>query len=261
MTSPFADERARRDTPLVHLRSVFARFLQELFSEAPVGHYRWSPDRETTEIVIQGQNVLDATTASQRPGITIGRGPVQMRRLGLGDVKDFSFETGKTTKSALLPSVVYVNCCSRNDLESEHIAWIAMEHIWLLGHLIETAGMFDTGRDLYIAQPVKASSLVSGNQGEEWYCTAVQVPVLFPRTSSVSPTGLRLAQRLEARMSSEAAHAAGEEGTSADGVNTAHRGGVEGAQPFGSIAAGELPTGRATVPKRYPRYPGDPFGA
>jgi hypothetical protein len=153
-----------------------------------------------------------------------------------------------------VPGVIYVNCCSRNDLESEHIAWVSMEHIWLLNEEIEQAGIFDVGRDLYIAEPAPASSLVSGNQGEEWYCTAVQVPVLFPRTSSVSPLDGGLAERVEMRTSG-----AGEQSSRVEDKPTfgsSERVGSGGGAD-GSSGRAESPHGRMTVPKR---FPGGPLG-
>ena len=255
MSNPLARERERRDTPLVHVRSVFTRFLQGLFAEAPVGQYHWSEDRELTEIVIQGQNVIDAETVGQRPAITVGRGPIQMRSVGLGDVQAYDFQTAKTHKTVVIPGIVHINCCSRVDLESEHIAWVAMEHIWLLRHIIIKAGLLDAGRQPSMSPPAPAGSLVSSGNGEEWYCTPVHVPVQFPRNSTYTPLGNALAQRVEAHMAGSGGAVVGERGSQADG-------GTVSDDPAGRLDAspsrrgsGRLEEGPPSVPKK---FPGDP---
>lgn len=189
-------------TPLQHLRVLFVSFVQGLFGAAPVGAYRWSPDINTTEIVVTDETPIQTTKLQHRPGITFTRSSVQLYSAWVDDMMEFDFRTEKKTKSVLVPGTMSINCCSRVDLESEQIAWVVAEHLWLLRELLMKAGFFDVGRQITISAPSPAGSIVAGDQADEWFSTVVAVPFQFYRTSAFTPLGREIVRNIELSLSS-----------------------------------------------------------
>lgn len=186
-----------RYTPLRHLRVLFVSFVQGLFKAAPAGCYHWNADAEHTEIFITNENTINADRIGSRPAINFTRGPIQFYSLGIDDMEFFDFRTDKKTKNVLVPGTMSINCCSSNDIECDDIAWIVTEHIWLLRELLLKEGFFELGRQPQIAAPTPAGSLVTNDEGQEWYCTAVTIPFQFYRQSSFTPLGNRIARSIE----------------------------------------------------------------
>lgn len=184
-------------TPLQHVRTCFASFVQGLFHAAPVNSYHWEPSLEDTEIVITDENPINIDVVGRRPAITFTRGPVQFYSLGLDDMMGYDFETGAKEKSVLVPGTMSINCCSRNDLESEKIAWIISETLWLLREKLLSEGFFEIGRQPLIGSPSPAGSIVSGDSAREWYCTTIACPFQFHRTSRVTPLNKQIANSIQ----------------------------------------------------------------
>jgi hypothetical protein len=184
-------------TPLQHLRVLFIQFAQGLFGAAPPGNYHWSPDINTTEIVIQDDGPIHAERLQSRPGITFTRSAVQLYSAWIDDMMWFDFRTETKTKSVLVPGTMSINCCSRSDIESEAIAWVLAEHFWLLRELMMKVGFFDIGRQVTVSAPSPAGSIVQNDQGDEWICTTVAVPFQFYRTSAFTPLGRQIVNNIE----------------------------------------------------------------
>lgn len=173
--------------PLRHIRYLYTTFVQGLFANACPGNYQWRANLEDTEIVIMSESPLKLETLNDRPGITFTRAPVAFSHMGFDDMLRFDAQTGRKTKGVLIPGTMVINCCSRNDLESEYLAWIVSEHLWLLRDLLMKAGFYDVGRNLQISAPSKGGDIVAGDQSDEWFCTSIQSPFHFQRTSEFTP--------------------------------------------------------------------------
>jgi hypothetical protein len=186
-----------QNTPLRQVRRLFIRFAQGLFFQAPAGSYHWTPDLESTEIVITDENPIEANVVGKRPAINFTRGPVRFYSLGLDDLLEYRMELGQKTKAILVPGTMSINCCSSNDLESEQIAWVLGEHIWLLRDLFMKAGFFEVGREIGIGSPSPAGSIVAADEGQEWYCTTVSCPLQFPRMSKFTPLGQQIVDSIK----------------------------------------------------------------
>lgn len=184
-------------TPLLHVRVVLTSFLQGLFAEAPPGNYRWSVDEEQTEIIIRDENPIHVQTLQMRPAITLTIGPCQFYSLGLDDMFTYDFSLDRKVKAVLVPGSTTINCCSRVDIEAHNLAWVVSEHIWLLRQLLMKAGFFEIGRNIQIAPPSQAGSIVTGDGADEWYCSSVSVPWQFSRKSAFTPLGQQIAQSIE----------------------------------------------------------------
>lgn len=188
-------------TPLQHLRWLYARFMQGLFYSAPVGAYHWEENENTTEIIISNENTLDTERVGMRPGITFTRGPVRFFTLGHDDMLGYDAQTGKKTKAVLVPGVMSVNCLSREDLESEQLAWVVAEQLWMNRDLLMKFGFFEVGREPVIGSPSPAGSLVTSDNGREWYVTTVSCPFQFYRTGSLTPLGAAIVRGIELQLS------------------------------------------------------------
>lgn len=186
-------------SPIEHARSLFVGFLQGLFSAASPGNYHWEPDdsQSNSEIYITNENPVKATTAGQRPAITITRSPIQFYSLGLDDMLAFNMRTSSKTKTVLVPGTMHVNVCSRVSLETEHLAWVCAEMLWLHRELLMAAGFFEVGRMPAIGAPGPAGSIIASDGGDEWYVTAVSCPFQFYRTSRTTPLNKPIIQNIE----------------------------------------------------------------
>lgn len=186
--------------PLSQVRLLYTTFIQGLFSASPPGCYHWTPELEDTEIVITQESPINLEVANDRPCITFTRAPVSFFQLGFDDMLEFDQSTGRKTKSLLIPGTMLINVCSRNDLESEHLAWVVAEHLWLLRDLLMKQGFYDVGRNLQVGSPTPAGGLISGDSGDEWFCTTIASPYHFYRTSSFSPLNQRFLKEIDVRL-------------------------------------------------------------
>lgn len=189
-----------RYTPLRHVRVLFVSFLQGLFAKAPPGSFRWEEDSEKTEIVIRDESPINVNTVEKRPAINITLGTVQFFSLGMDDLISYDFDTGRKVKSVLVPGTVSINCCSRSDIECHDLAWVISEHIWLLRELFLKMGFFELGRGNQITPPSAAGSIVTGDSGDEWYCSTVSIPYQFQRKSAFTPLGKEIVQSILQRL-------------------------------------------------------------
>ena len=87
--------------------------------------------------------------------------------------------TGQQTKSVLVPGTMVVNASSRVPLESERIAWICAEQLWLHRELLMKAGFFEIGRSPAISAVSPAGSIIMNDGADEWYATSVTCPFQF----------------------------------------------------------------------------------
>ena len=183
--------------PLQHVRYLYAIFVQGVFYSLPRGEFHWESDLQDTEIVITAESPLFLGTLNDRPGITFTRAPVSFFQLGFDDMLNLNDRTGKKTKSLLIPGTMIINCCSKNDLESEQIAWTTAEKLWLLRDLLMQQGFYDVGRNLQVGAPSKAGTIVEGDGADEWFCTSIVSPYHFYRTSSFLPLGRPVLHEIE----------------------------------------------------------------
>jgi hypothetical protein len=187
------------ESPLERVRVLYVAFTKGLFAAAPPGCYHWAAGEES-EIYISDESPLRSEVIGKRPAISFTRAPVQFYSLGLGDIDGYNFETGGVRKSVLVPGVMSINCLSRTDLESERLAWIVGEHLWLLREKLMKMGFFEIGRQPTISATSPAEGLVANEGGEEWFCTSVQSPFQFPRSSKVTPLNELVLENIELQL-------------------------------------------------------------
>lgn len=176
------------------------RFCQGLFAAAPIGSYHWVPDPDETEIFISDSGALRSEVVNQRPIITVTRSMIQAQSLGLDDMEHFDQKTGTKTKAVLMSGHLSLNCCAREELEADQIAWIVFEHIWLLRERLIKEGFFEIGRNIVILPPTGAEQIVRGDMGDEYQNTAITIPYQFPRLSKFTPLGNEIVQSIDANL-------------------------------------------------------------
>lgn len=201
-TTRYAAIAGFQDSPLAQVRRLYVGFVKGLFSAAPPGSYHWSggPSGGTSdesEIWVSDEYPIDADKVGQRPAVSFTRGPVQFYSLGMDDMLSYDFHTGRKRKGVLIPGVMSIHCASRNDIESESIAWIIAEHLWLLRERLMKQGFFEIGRQFQIGAPSPAGSIVVNDSGKEWYAASVSSPFQFPRMSQFSPLNMQILDGIE----------------------------------------------------------------
>lgn len=192
-----------RNAPLVRVRTLFVRFIQGIFNAREPGDYHWNSDRELSQLFISDENPVKTASCGVRPAISVTRGSVQFQTLGLDDMQDYNFQTGKKTKGVLVPGTMTINCCSRVDLECDRLAWVVAEQLWMNRELLMKVGFFEIGRRPMIGAPSPAGSLVVGDGADEFYVTSVMCPWQFARTSSATPLGARVVQGINLALRTE----------------------------------------------------------
>ncbi|MCK4305284.1 MAG: hypothetical protein KAY24_13690 [Candidatus Eisenbacteria sp.] len=192
------------ENPLLQVRKTVLSFLQGLFEQAPAGCFQWHESLEATEIVITDESPIALDVVGKRPAISLVRAPAAFGQTSLDEMRSNNFVTGQRRHTDLLSSTMSVNCCSRVSLESEYIAWIAAQHIWLLRRLmIKGTAIHDIGRGCQIGSPSPAGAIVAGDTEGEWICTSVSVPFFLQVAGEVSPlasSNQTMVKAIEARI-------------------------------------------------------------
>lgn len=192
------DHQAFSEAPLTQLRKVYVAFAQGLFQSAPSG-YRWDPDDQVSEIYISDDMPVHAEVMQRRPAISFSRGPVQTINLGMDDMLSFDFQTGTKKKSLLVAGVMSIAVLSRVALESEQLAWVLSEQIWMNRGVFMRAGFYEMGRSFVVGAPSLAGSIVTDG-GDEVYATMVSSPFQFHRTSQASPLGRLILEHINTQV-------------------------------------------------------------
>lgn len=202
--APAFPESSFKYNPLMHVRVLFVRFIQGLFSNAPEGNYRWTSDDETTELYVTDEEQIMPEVVEKLPAVSLTRGPISFYNMGLDDLENYDFALDRKTKGVLIPGTMTINVCSRVPLEGEFIAMVIADHLWLLRDLMMKMGFFEVGRGIQVGSPSKAGSIIGNDRGDEFSCTPVSVPFQFPRLSSVMPLNRDVIQGIEQVMRTRA---------------------------------------------------------
>lgn len=256
-----------KDEPLLQLRVLYNAFVKGLFRASPKGAYHWD-EGDDTEILITDEHPVKAEAIGQRPAVSFTRSSVQFYSLGQDDMLNYKFDTGQKTKGVLVPGVMSINCSSRSDIESERLAWVIAEHLWLLRNLLIGTDLFyEIGRQPQISPPTPAEGIVTMDAGDEWYCTTVTSPFQFPRMSRITPLNREVVNTIEFQIQTQLQTLWGTNkggpAASGNGADPAYRVTEKGPPAFfpeASDARGRTPDpgGRLPPPPTYAAHPLDP---
>lgn len=186
-----------RSSPILHLRTILLQFIQGLFWYLPRGNYHWEPNVTESEIVVTDESPLKVKEYGTRPCISITRSPIVLNSLGLDDMVSYDMQTNTKKKSVIVPGNMTINCCSRESIESENLAFFVAEHLWLLRDVLQKKSIYQIGQNIGIGAASPAGSLVMADQGDEWTATSAAVPFQLVRTGAVTPLGQKIAKAVE----------------------------------------------------------------
>jgi len=189
------------ENPVLQLRKTVLGFLQGLFEEAEVSCFRWHESLEDTEIVITDEFPLKLDVVGKRPAITLVRGAMSWNKTSIGEMLSLNMANDQKKRSDLVSGTISINCCARDDLESEYIALIVARHLWILGPLLQKGTpIHEIGRGVQLGSPSPAGAIVVGDTEGEWINTPVTTPYFIQETNSVQPLGQQLLRRLSLRL-------------------------------------------------------------
>jgi len=189
------------EQPLLQIRKLVLTFLQGLFEQQTPGCFQWVENLEETEIVITDEAPIKLEVVGVRPAISTVRGTVQWGQTSLDEKQSYNMATEQRTHTDLLRGSLSINCCSRVDLESEYIAWIVANHMWLLRRLLmKFTPVHEIGRGNAIGSPSPAGAIVSGDSEGEWINTVVTIPFFLQVGGKVRPLNVQLLKRIEAKL-------------------------------------------------------------
>lgn len=176
------------EQPLLMLRKQILAFMQGLFEFSPVRCFHWTEDPETTEIYITDESPLGVDVVGKRPAISVVRGTVAWGQTSIDERQSEDMNTGARSHTDLLRGTVSINCCSRVDLESEYIAWVVANHMWLLRRIVmRGTPIHEFGRGIQVGSPSPAGAIVSGDVQGEWINTPVTIAFFLQVSGSVTP--------------------------------------------------------------------------
>ena len=188
------------EQPLLLIRKACLSFIQGLFEQADPGNFHWCESLEETEIVITDESPIKLDVVGKRPAINTVRGTVAWGKTSLDEMQERSLANDQRKHTDLLSGTMTINCCSREPLETEYMAWIVANHTWLLRRLVmKFTPVHEFGRGQVVGAPSPAGAIVSGDTEGEWICTPVQIPFFLQITGKVTPLGLTLLKEIEAK--------------------------------------------------------------
>lgn len=129
------------------------------------------------------------------------RGTAQWNQTSLDEMQESNIQSGSRKHTDLVSGTMTFNCCSREPLESEYLAWIVANHFWLLRRLImRNTPVHEFGRGQSVGTPSPAGAIVSGDAEGEWHCTPVQASFFLQISGTVTPLNLTLLRGIEANL-------------------------------------------------------------
>jgi hypothetical protein len=174
--------------------------MQGLFEEADPGCFQWKERLEETEIVITDESPIKLDVVGKRPAISTVRGQVAWGKTSLDEMQEHNMGNDYRKHTDLVSGNMTINCCSREPLESEYIAWIVGNHTWLLRRLVmKRTPVHEFGRGQVIGAPSPAGAIVTGDTEGEWICTPIQIPFFLQITGQVTQLDQTLLRKIESR--------------------------------------------------------------
>lgn len=172
------------ESPLRHMVRLAVLFCQKLFQAAPRGYYHWEEDDQETEVIFTREVPVDQETIHKRPVVAIVRSTAGWQGLGMDQLQSENAKTGQRTHVDMISGYLTFNCLAREGDESEQIAWLIANHMWLLRRVLLKLGFHDIGQRFQIGGQGPPGQLVQGSSKSE----IINVPAITSFQFSVSST-------------------------------------------------------------------------
>lgn len=192
------------EDPLTHYTKIFTRFLQYVFASFDPGFYKWLPDPEKTEVLIQDQaGPITAETVEKRPAIIVARGTAAPADLALDHFKSYENNKGtERTHTDLMSCSMNFNCLSKEGLEAQRLAHICFMATKRLRRTIQKAGVHQVGMAMQISAESPPGGIVEG-EGAKITMVTVTVPFYYQDQWTIAPLDKTLLNKLELALRSE----------------------------------------------------------
>lgn len=179
MPVPDIDKRGLEYDPLhdptYHAVRTMVGFCQGIFKALPNSRYQWTPDAETTKVLITAAYPLKAETVSRRPAIVVGHSQSQILNTSLGSFEGQRFETGNNVYRDLIATTIVFNCVATTGHEAASLAWFIASNLRALRPLIQRMGPFtQIGQDVNIGVESPPGALLQDSTDT----AAIAVPVM-----------------------------------------------------------------------------------
>lgn len=192
---PVEDD-ASRTALLRHIKHLFLRFLQGLFSQVPDPYFVWSADQASTKIIITDECPVDLERYGHKPTITTVMGGAAMQSLAFDDVVGTDMTTGQVKRAYLVSGTMVINSLSANAQETQDMAWFLFEMFVALRGILREAGFHEIARNMQTGPVSQAGALVSNDAGRGWYNTSLYVPFFIQRVTVTTPLGAPVANKI-----------------------------------------------------------------
>jgi len=117
-------------------------------------------------------------------------------------------ETGTRRFTDLVASTMTYNCLSREGLEAQRIAWIAMMATRRLKRALMSAGLHRVGEEIQVSAESPPGAIVSSDSEPEIVMVSVTVPFYFQDFWSIGPGDKKLLKNIDLALTSTARYPA-----------------------------------------------------
>ena len=156
---------------------LYTCFLQGLFNHLPHGFFRWEPDLKDTEVVITGEQPLDADAIQKCPHLVVLRGPYKWANLSLDKMRNTEAFTGNRTHTDLVAGTMGVFCIAEEGMEAGRLADIVFRATVYHRRLLQkTGGFHKIGHDLSAGPETPPGALIRDSSEVEGVMVEVSVP-------------------------------------------------------------------------------------
>ena len=155
------------ESPLRHMVRLAILFCQKLFQAAPRGYYHWEEDDQETEIIFTREVPVDQETIHKRPVVAVVRSTAGWQGLGMDQLLHENAKTGERKHVDMISGHLTFNCLTREGDESEQIAWLIANHMWLLRRILLKLGFHDIGQRFQVGGQGPPGQLVQGSSKSE----------------------------------------------------------------------------------------------
>ena len=164
------------ESRLYQAHRAWVLFLQGLFASRDRGDFRWSPDDNETEIIIQASQPTEVEAQHRRPLITVQR--TQSNTLGLSRDQKLreSILTQDTTFSRLHSFTIVIMVIAREGVEAENLVWYIDEMILPFKPQIQRVGrMHHISNRTSFSEESRHGTIVPGSSVPEWRSVSLAV--------------------------------------------------------------------------------------
>lgn len=183
------DPQGLGEDPYLYFTKVYLSYLQGLFRQFTAGSYKWSPDDNTTEIMITDQAPVPRDRIEERPALVTMRGPAQFAGISLDQLQSVDRRTGTRQHTDLIACTMTVNCIAKVGLEAQRIAWIVQRHLGIANgkRILQSFGIHKIADNISASGETPPGSLVAPEPTPEMVNVVVTSPFFFQWTERVTP--------------------------------------------------------------------------